>query len=53
MGQLFSIVIAIAALIGYALNIIHIAQADTVTGFILVRCIGVFLAPFGAILGYF
>lgn len=53
MSQIFGIAIVIAGLIGYVLNIIHIVDSNHVTGFVLVRCIGVFIAPLGAILGWF
>jgi len=38
--------------IGWAFNIFKIIQAETITGFVIARCIGVFMAPLGAILGW-
>lgn len=39
--------------VGWGLNIIKLFGADTISGEVVVRVIGVFAAPFGAILGYF
>jgi len=39
--------------LGWAFNIIEIAKSETITGLVIVRCIGVFIAPLGAILGWF
>ena len=39
--------------IGWGLNIIKIFGASTINGEVIVRGIGVFVAPFGAVLGYF
>ena len=43
-------------LVGWILNIISIADAGTPsewTGFIIVRAIGIVVAPLGAVLGFF
>lgn len=47
--------VGIAAVIGWVLNIIDIANADFshVTGMLIIRIIGIFVAPIGAVLGYF
>jgi hypothetical protein len=39
--------------IGWVWNIVEIIQADSVTGLVVARVIGVFVAPVGSILGYF
>lgn len=49
----FPLVIFIAGLIGWVLNIIQIATSDHITGMVLVRVLGVMIAPLGAVLGYF
>ena len=53
MGAIFTLAIWFAAIVGYIANIVQIAQADTITGMVLVRVIGIFLAPLGAIIGWF
>ena len=40
------------AVIGWVLNIVEIAKSESITGFVLVRCLGVVMAPLGAILGW-
>ena len=47
------IAIFIFGIIGWGLNIIKIFGAGTINGEVIVRVIGVFVAPFGAVLGYF
>ena len=43
----------VLSIVGWGLNIIKLLGADTLNGEFVVRVIGVFAAPFGAILGYF
>jgi len=38
---------------GWVANIITIAQADGFSGMLILRIIGVFMAPLGAVLGFF
>ena len=40
--------------IGWIWNIVQIAQSgfDVITGMFIARCIGVFVAPLGAVLGF-
>lgn len=52
-GALFTVVLAIAALYGWVHNVIALANADAISGMVVVRAIGVPVAPLGAILGYF
>ena len=47
------IALAIVSIVGWGLNIIKLFGADTISGEVVVRVIGVFAAPLGAILGYF
>ncbi len=50
----FCTIFMVMGTIGWVLNIIEIAKAESIfSGFILVRCIGVFIAPLGGILGWF
>ena len=51
-AALFHVALAIAAIYGWVCNIIAIAATDTFSGLVVVRIIGVFLAPIGAVLGY-
>ena len=53
MGSLIAIAIWFFATVGYILNIVQIAQADTITGMVVVRVAGIFLAPMGALIGWF
>lgn len=53
----FELLLAIVysiGLIGWIWNIIKIVQIgfDVVTGIFIMRCIGVFLAPLGSVLGF-
>lgn len=38
--------------IGWVLNIVEIAYADIVNGFVILRVVGIFMFPLGAILGW-
>jgi len=44
----------IAAIVGWVWNVIKIFNLieDPITGLFILRCVGVFAAPLGAILGY-
>lgn len=53
LAVLIWIALPIASIVGWGLNIIKLFGADTISGEVVVRVIGVFAAPFGAILGYF
>lgn len=52
---LFMLVIALLGAVGWIWNIVKIIGAgfDVFTGMLIARCIGVFIAPLGAVLGYF
>ena len=49
------LLLVMAACIGWGLNVYKIFSTigDPVTGAFIARCIGVFVAPIGAILGWF
>ena len=53
LAVLIWIALVILSVVGWGLNIIKLLGADTLNGEVVVRVIGVFAAPFGAILGYF
>ena len=42
----------ILLVVGWSLNIFKIIASEAITGFVIARCIGVFMAPLGAILGW-
>ncbi len=46
--------IAIAAIVGWVMNIITIAHSsfDVLTGMLILRIVGIFVGPLGAVLGY-
>ena len=48
----FFVVLFLAVTWGWILNIIKIIHFDESTGMLVVRVIGAFLAPLGAVLGY-
>lgn len=54
LAELVVVLISIIGLIGWIWNIVKIAQSsfDVITGLLIVRCIGVFVAPAGAVLGF-
>jgi hypothetical protein len=49
------LVIALLGFIGWVWNIVKVAQSDfaVLTGLLVLRIVGIFVAPLGAILGYF
>lgn len=52
--SLFIIVIWLVAIGGWIANIVKIVDAlsDPITGMFVFRCVGVVMAPLGAVLGY-
>ena len=40
-------------IVGWVNNIIALAHAETLTGFVVLRVVGIFIAPLGAVLGWF
>jgi len=55
MTLVFALTFIAAIAIGWVMNIITIAGSNfnDITGMLVLRVIGVFVAPLGAILGYF
>ena len=47
------IVVLLAFSYGWIMNIVQIIGMDEFSGFMVVRVIGIFMAPLGGILGYF
>ena len=49
------VVVILGLLIGWVRNIVIVSQSDfgEVTGFLVVRIIGILVAPIGAVLGWF
>lgn len=53
-GILLTLTVVIVLLvIGWVMNIVELAHTTEITGMVVVRAIGVFLAPLGGILGWF
>ena len=52
--ELFVVLLILGGFIGWVLNIVKIVQTgfDVITGMFIARCIGVFVAPLGAVLGF-
>ena len=51
-GALFILALVIAGAIGWVMNIIKIAEADTVTPFVILRCVGAVIVFLGMVLGW-
>jgi hypothetical protein len=49
----FIVTVVFAGAIGWGLNLVKIFGTDHLDGQLVLRIIGVFMAPIGAILGYF
>lgn len=48
------LLLVLAAFVGWVMNIVKLASSETLfTGMNAVRAIGIFLAPMGAVLGFF
>ena len=58
MKNLFGVIavttVVIASIVGWILNVIAIfgSSFDPLTGVVVLRCIGVFVPPIGAVMGY-
>jgi hypothetical protein len=54
MPALILICIWVFGLLGWVLNIITVAGSDfgVITGLLVLRIVGIFIAPLGAVLGY-
>ena len=52
-GLLFALIL-LAGTVGWVLNIVKLAGStfDPITGILVLRAIGVFVAPLGAVLGF-
>lgn len=54
MGNVIGLVIMLAALVGWVMNIVHLINDNTMAmGMVVARVVGIFVAPLGAVLGYF
>ena len=53
--ELIIAVVVLAGIVGWVMNIFDIVAAvsDPITAMFIIRCVGIFVAPLGAILGYF
>ncbi len=53
--ELIVAVLLVGGMLGWILNVWDIFKAvsNPITGLFILRCVGVFVAPLGAILGYF
>jgi len=54
LGMLY-LIVGLAGVVGWVMNIVDIVNSDfsSITGMLVVRIIGVFVPPLGAVLGYF
>lgn len=50
----FIVLAVLAGLVGWVANIVQLIQAmgDPITGTFILKCVGVFVAPLGSVLGY-
>lgn len=53
-GAITILVLAVAGVIGWIMNIMAIAGSDfsNITGLLILRVVGIFIGPLGAVLGY-
>lgn len=53
-GAAFIILLWLAFIAGWVANIVKIfdAASEPITAYFIIRCVGVFAAPLGAVLGY-
>lgn len=47
-----TLIIIILAICGWVMNIIEIIHMKSLTGLMIVKCIGIFVPPLGSILGW-
>jgi hypothetical protein len=54
-AYLIPFAIVLALVVGWVMNIITLVDADfaNITGLLVLRVIGIFIAPLGGVLGYF
>lgn len=50
--SLLAFLLLFGGIVGWIANIVAVAQSDYINGMVLVRIIGIFVAPLGAILGW-
>lgn len=55
MGKFLGYGIAVLAVVGYIFNMVAMVMdaGEPLTGLFILRAVGIFLAPLGAVLGYF
>lgn len=51
-ASLMWIGVIILGAVGWIVNIIQIAHADVLSGLVILRAIGIFMFPLGAVLGF-
>jgi len=51
-ATLLAAILIMAAFVGWVLNLVQIAETDHFTGMLILRAIGIFFMPMGAILGW-
>lgn len=51
--SIFAVAFVLAGVYGWINNIIEIIHAESISGFVIARVVGCFIAPLGAVLGYF
>lgn len=51
-GGLLAIAVVVAGFVGWILNIGALVHSDHLSGMVIARAIGVFVAPLGAVLGF-
>lgn len=50
--SLFAFLIIFGGIVGWIANIVAIAESKYISGMVMVRIAGIFIAPLGAILGW-
>ena len=54
-SELIVVIVLLIGIVGWIMNIVAIAHANIneISGLLILRIIGIFVAPLGAVLGYF
>ena len=52
LGFIVAILLFVAGVIGWVMNIVALAGASEFSGLLLLRAVGIFVAPLGAVLGW-
>lgn len=52
LAELIVVIVIVIGVCGWVWNIVKIAGSDAINAMVILRCIGVFIAPLGSVLGF-